>query len=72
MKVATLTPAKLPEIRKAIAAGTTIAITEGGKIIAEVRPKAVPAVTKAEARRILAELARADAADDWEDYVAWD
>jgi hypothetical protein len=29
-------------------------------------------VTKAEARRILAELARADAADGWQDYVAWD
>ncbi len=72
MKVATLTPAKLPEIRKAIAAGTTIAITEDGKIIAEVRPRGVPAVTKTEARRILAELARADAADDWEDYVTWD
>lgn len=72
MKAAPLTPAKLPEIRKAIAAGQAIAITEDGKIIAEIRPMATPTVTKAEAHRILAELARADAADDWEDYVAWD
>ena len=72
MKVATLTPAKLPEIRKAIAAGTTIAITEDGKVIGVVRPTAGPAVSQAAARRILAELVRADAADDWEDYVAWD
>lgn len=66
--------ALLPQAaRRAIAAGKPVPVTEGGAVIAEIRPARYkrPRLSRAEAARQLAAIREADERDRWSDLIDW-